>query len=88
MGTDITDWVEAYSCGTDYEADLVCARLQDADIPAVILNQRDHAFNFTFGYLAKVKVYVPKSFKESATNLLRLQPLPDEELSHQPPEKK
>ena len=81
MGNDSTDWTEVFRSGTDYEASLVHARLQDADIPAVILNQRDHAFNLTFGYLAKVKVMVPKSMKKEASELLSKPPLTDEELS-------
>jgi len=79
-GKDIADWVEVFRSGTDYEAALVHARLQDAEIPSVILNQRDHAFNLTFGYLAKVKVLVPKSMEEAASELLSTQSLTDEEL--------
>ena len=82
MGNDSTDWVEVFRCGTDYEASLVHARLQDAGIPSVILNQRDHAFNLTFGYLAKVKVLVPRSVEKTASELLSTQALTDEELAH------
>lgn len=67
---DITDWVEIFRSGTDYEAVLVHARLEDAEIPSVILNQRDHAFNLTHGYLAKVRVMVPRSMKKEAETLL------------------
>lgn len=67
---DITDWVEIFRSGTDYEAVLVHARLEDAEIPSVILNQRDHAFNLTHGYLAKVRVMVPRSMKKEADALL------------------
>jgi len=81
MGKDNTDWVEIFRSGTDYEAVLVHARLQDEGIPVVILNQRDHAFNLNLGYLAKVKVLVPKSMKEAAFDLLESQPLTEEELA-------
>ncbi len=75
-----TDWVEVFRSGTDYEAALVQARLQDEHIPAVILNQRDHAFNLNLGFLAKVKVLVPRSMEQAASDLLESQPLTDEEL--------
>lgn len=80
MGKDIADWIEIFRSGTDYEAALVHARLEDAEIPSVILNQRDHAFNLTHGYLAKVKVLVPKSEKEAALELLSSQSSTEEEL--------
>ncbi len=83
MGNSTHDWVEIFRSGTDYEAALVHARLDDADIPAVILNQRDHAFNLTFGYLAKVKVMVPKSMKEEALKLLSEQSPSDEDLTRE-----
>ena len=67
---NLIDWVEIFRSGTDYEAALVHARLEDAEIPSVILNQRDHAFNLTHGYLAKVRVMVPKSMKKEANELL------------------
>ncbi|MCY4172427.1 MAG: DUF2007 domain-containing protein [Bacteroidetes bacterium] len=81
MNKDSIDWVEVFRCGTDYEAALVHARLQDEHIPAVILNQRDHAFNLNLGYLSKVKVLVPKSMEKQASDLLDSKPLTDEELA-------
>ncbi len=79
----MTDWEEVYRCSTDYEAELVHARLEDIDIPSVILNQRDHAFNLTHGYLAKVKVLVPKSKIKLAREILSKQSLTDEELTQE-----
>ncbi|MCY4158977.1 MAG: type II CAAX endopeptidase family protein [Bacteroidetes bacterium] len=78
-----TEWVEVFRCGIDYEADIVYARLQDADIPAVILNQRDHAFNLTFGYLAKIKILVPSSMQKAASEIILQQPLNEDELTHE-----
>ncbi len=73
-------WSPVFLSGMDYEAQLVCQRLKDADIPAVVLSQRDHAFNLTHGYLAKVCVMVPDELMESARSVLEATPLTDEEL--------
>lgn len=80
---DLTGWTEVFQCGTDYEAELVSSQLRDADIPVVILNHRDHAFNLTHGYLARVRVVVPESFADQAREMLDCEPLSDEELERQ-----
>ncbi len=74
-------WVSIFRSGTDYEADLVRDRLDDAGIPAVVLTQRDHAFNLTLvdGF-AQVHVMVPKDQVEAARHILESEPLSDEEL--------
>ena len=76
-------WTDVFQCSTDYEAELVCSRLRDASIPVVILNHRDHAFNLTHGYLAKVRVMVPKTHEEQARNVLEASPVEAEELARQ-----
>lgn len=68
-------------CSTDYEANLVRARLEDAGIFSVLLNQRCHAFNLTQGSIAKIRVLVPKSMKAEALALLAAEALTDEELT-------
>lgn len=73
-------WIVLFTSGTDYEADLVRDRLDDSDIPAVILTQRDHAFNLTHGDLAQVNVLVPLDRAAEAKALLESEPLTDEEL--------
>ena len=73
------DWVSVFRTSTDYEADLVRDRLDDSGIPAVVLTQRDHAFNLTVGDLAAVHVMVPPEEAENAVALLEEQ-LSDEEL--------
>ena len=73
------DWVSIFRTGTDYEADLVRDRLDDSGIPAVVLTQRDHAFNLTVGDLASVHVMVPPARAEEAVALLE-QRLDDDEL--------
>jgi hypothetical protein len=74
-------WVSIFRSGTDYEADLVRDRLDDAGIPAVVLTQRDHAFNLTLvdGF-ARVHVMVPKNQVEAAHHILESEPVSDEEL--------
>ena len=78
--TTYQGWVVVFESGTDYEADLVRDRLDDAGIPAAILTQRDHAFNLTIGDLAQVRVLVPAAHVEAATDLLATAPLTDAEL--------
>ena len=73
-------WVVVFKAGKDYEADLVRDRLDDAGIPAVVLSQRDHAFNLTHGDLAQVRVLTPPEHAEAATELLDTPPFSDEEL--------
>lgn len=74
------DWVVVHRTGTDYEADMVRDRLDDAGIPAVVFTQRDHAFNLTVGDLAAVNVMVPPDQLERARALLESEPLSDAEL--------
>lgn len=74
------DWASIFRSGTDYEADLVRDRLDDSGIPAVVLTQRDHAFNLNVGDLASVHVMVPPERAEEAVELLEQQ-LTDEELA-------
>lgn len=63
-------WVAVFSSGTDYEADLVRDRLDDAGLPAVVLTQRDHAFNLNVGDLAAVHVMTPPEHAEEAREIL------------------
>lgn len=72
------DWVSIFRSGTDYEADLVRDRLDDSGIPAVVLTQRDHAFNLTVGDLASVHVMVPPEQADDAVSLLEEQLSEDE----------
>jgi len=74
-------WSVVFETGTDYEADLVRHRLDDAGVPSVVLTQRDHAFNLTVGYLAPVLVLVPPDRVADARSVLTSEPFSDEELS-------
>ncbi len=73
-------WVSAFKTSTDFEADIVRDRLDDAGIPAVVLTQRDHAFNLNVGDLARVHVMVPPDRAAEAEDLLGSAPLSDVEL--------
>ena len=77
---NIEGWVAIFTAGTDYEADMVRDRLDDAGLPAVVFTQRDHAFNLTVGDLARTAVYVPPDRAEEARALLASVPLTDKEL--------
>lgn len=77
--TKYEDWIVVFTTNTDYEADMVRDRLDTNSIPAVVLTQRDHAFNLTVGDLAEVYVMVPPDFEEDARYLLH-QTITDEEL--------
>ena len=65
------DWIVVFTTNTDYEADMVRDRLDTNEIPAVVLTQRDHAFNLTVGDLAEVYVMVPPEYEEDARYMLR-----------------
>lgn len=75
------DWIIVFQSGTDYEADLVRDRLDDSGVDAVILTQRDHAFNLNVGDLADVSVLVPPDQVDDAVAVLRSEPFTDEELN-------
>lgn len=72
-------WVTVFSSGTDYEADLVRDRLDDSGLKAVVLTQRDHAFNLNVGDLTGVHVLVPPEEVEEARTILA-EEISDEEL--------
>ncbi len=54
-------WAVLLVTGHEYEAQMVKANLERADIESLVFSQQDHVLFFTFGGLAKVKVMVPKS---------------------------
>jgi len=73
-------WIAVFSSGTDFEADLVRDRLDDAGIPAVVLTQRDHAFNLTVGDLAPVHVMVQPENEAEARKVVAEAPVSGSEL--------
>lgn len=64
------EWVSVYTCGVEYEAELIKGRLLEEEIPATVLNQGDSMRPFTFGSLAVYKVMVPKEYAERAEALI------------------
>lgn len=74
------EWTSIFETGTDYEADLVRDRLDDSGIEAVVLTQRDHAFNLNVGDLSAVHVMVPPGRVKEARELLEGELISDEEL--------
>jgi len=74
------DWVSVFETGTDFEADIVRDRLDDNGIAAVVLTQRDHAFNLNVGDLSAVYVMVRPEDSDEARSILAEAPLTDEEL--------
>ncbi len=73
-------WVSVFECSTDFEADLVRDRLDEEDLAAVVLTQRDHSFNLNVGDLSPVHVMVRPEDEAAARELLEREPLTDEEL--------
>ena len=72
-------WVSAFETSTDFEADLVRDRLDEENVPAVVLTQRDHAFNLTVGDLSNVHVMVPPDHVERAREIIGRAPISPEE---------
>ena len=74
-------WISITDTSTDFEADLIRDRLDEAGIPAVVLTQRDHAFNLNLGDMARVHVMVPPEHAEAARDVVNELPVSDEELT-------
>ena len=75
-----SEWVVVFETNTDYEAELVRDRLDDAGLRAVIDTKRDHAFFLTVGDLARVFVRVPTEEADEARSILASAPISDAEL--------
>lgn len=78
--TTYAGWISVFNSGTDFEADLVRDRLDESGIPAVVLTQRDHAFNLNVGDMSPVHVMVPPDHVNAARELIESAPLTDAEL--------
>jgi len=77
-----SDWLAIQEYGTDFEADILRDRLDDAGIPAVVLSQRDHAHSLNVGTISSVKVMVRWEDVEAAQALIEdVEPVSDEELT-------
>lgn len=67
---DINNWVCILERGTDYEVELAKNYLSNLKIPSNILSKRDSSYNFNFGELSMVYLYVPKEFEIKARKAL------------------
>lgn len=65
------NWAVVYTTGTEYEAQMVRANLENAGFPCVVFSQRDHAYFLTVGDMAVVNVMVPKNRLFEAQEFLR-----------------
>lgn len=74
-------WEVVFESNTDYEAEIVRDRLDDAGLRAVIDTKRDHAFFLTVGDLARVLVLVPQEEIDAARAVLASKPVSDAELT-------
>lgn len=74
------DWIAVFTTSTDYEADLVRDRLDAAGVAAVVLTQRDHAFNLNVGDMAPVRVMVRPEDEAAAREVIGEKPFTDAEL--------
>ncbi len=73
-------WVSVFECSTDFEADLVRDRLDEAGVAAVVLTQRDHSFNLNVGDLSPVHVMVQPEQEREARDVISDVSFTDEEL--------
>ena len=71
-------WAVLLVTGLDYEAQMVKANLERADIECLVFSQQDHVLFLTIGDLAKVKVMVPKGKLLQAQKLIEELGLLDE----------
>jgi len=78
---NIDGWIAIYETGADFEADLVRDRLDDSEIPAVIMKKKDRSFSLTHGSMSRIYVMVPPQFEEQAALLLQANALSDEDLT-------
>jgi hypothetical protein len=73
-------WEVVFKTNTDYEAEIVRDRLDDAGLPAIVDTKRDHAFFLTVGDLAQVMVRVPKTYADEARRILASRRISDADL--------
>ena len=61
------DWVKIYSSTALYEVEVLKSRLEEAEIPAVIMNKQDSAY-LNFG---RVELYVPEESAKQAVEIIQ-----------------
>ncbi len=63
------DWVAIYSTDANFEAEMIKANLQGANIKAIILSQKDKSFPAS-GDLSVIKILVKKDDKDEAVKII------------------
>lgn len=59
-------WIRIYKTTMQFDAAIVKGKLDDAEIPCVLLNQRDSAY----GVFGDIHVEVPEEFEQQARAIL------------------
>ncbi|MDP2208855.1 MAG: zinc ribbon domain-containing protein [Bacteroidota bacterium] len=65
------DWAVVFTTNIEYEAEMVRANLEGANIPCMVFSQRDHALGLVIGDMAVVKVMVYKKNLGEAEEYLK-----------------
>jgi len=78
---EIDGWVAIYQTGADFEADLVRDRLDDSEIPAVIMKKKDRSFSLTHGSMSRIYVMVPPQYEGQAAALLQAEAVSEDDLT-------
>jgi Putative prokaryotic signal transducing protein len=60
------NWYRVYSTDKNYEAAIVKGKLEENDIPVLILNKQDSSYIF----LGEIELHVPMQFKDEAIKIL------------------
>jgi len=63
------DWIVVYSTDVRYEAEMIKANLEGANIESIILSQKDKNFPAT-GDLSVIKVLVKKEDKDDSRSII------------------
>lgn len=63
------DWVVAFTCQEPYEADMMKANLEGAEIECIIISQKDRSYP-SIGDLSGVKLLVKKADADTAVQII------------------
>jgi hypothetical protein len=64
------DWAVVFSCGTEYEAQMVKANVEMAGIQCMVFSQKDNVFFTNIGDTAVINVMVPKEKINEAEEII------------------
>ncbi|MBL7999356.1 MAG: DUF2007 domain-containing protein [Candidatus Kapabacteria bacterium] len=66
-----TSWVQLCSTSTEWEARVLCGRLQEEGVPVQIVLGGASVYALTIGPLAAVHVYVAEEFLAAAQEIIK-----------------